>query len=99
MVQTIVKYLVANTYKPLLVKYLSRNRQYSSHGIHLEIAPQVFHPGFFFSTKLLMRSLSNLQNKTLLELGAGSGLISMHAERQGAIATASDINAVAIEYL
>ncbi|HYC29462.1 MAG TPA: 50S ribosomal protein L11 methyltransferase, partial [Chitinophagaceae bacterium] len=101
MVQAIVKYFVANTYKPLLVKYLSKNREYTSNGISLEIPPQVFHPGFFHSTKLLLRAVCNLplKNKTLLELGAGSGLIAMHTERQGAIATASDINPVAIEYL
>jgi release factor glutamine methyltransferase len=88
-------------YKPLLVKYLSRNRMYTSNGITLEIAPQVFHPGFFTSTKLLLRFVNRLQlkGKTLLELGAGSGLIAMHASREGAKATASDINPVAIEYL
>lgn len=101
MVQNLVRYFVANTYKPLLVKYLSRNRQYASNGLSLEIPPQVFHPGFFFSTKLLMRCINNLElkGKTLLELGAGSGLIAMNAEKQGAKATASDINPVAIEYL
>lgn len=101
MVQNLVRYFVANTYKPLLVKYLQRNRQYTSNGISLEIPPQVFHPGFFFSTKLLLRSINTLplKGKTLLELGAGSGFIAMHAEKQGALVTASDINLVAIEYL
>lgn len=96
-----VRYVVANTYKPLLVKYLSRNREYNSNGLSLEIPPQVFHPGFFFSTKLLMRCINklDLNGKTLLELGAGSGFIAMQAEKQGAFATASDINPVAIEYL
>ncbi|MGB8193646.1 MAG: HemK2/MTQ2 family protein methyltransferase [Chitinophagaceae bacterium] len=98
---SLVKYFVANTYKPLLVKYLSRNRQYTNNGISLDIAPEVFHPGFFFSSKLLMRALSKLplKNKSLLELGAGSGLIAMQAARQGAVVTATDINPVAIEYL
>ena len=101
MVQNLVKYFVANTYKPLLVRYLSKNRHYTSNGITLEIPPQVFHPGFFHSTKLLLRAICNLslENKTLLELGAGSGLIAMNTERRGAIATASDINPVAIDYL
>jgi release factor glutamine methyltransferase len=101
MVQNLVRYFVANTYKPLLVKYLSRNRQYTSNGISLEIPPQVFHPGFFFSTKLLLRSINTLplKGKTFLELGAGSGFIAMYAEKQGAVTTASDINPVAIEYL
>lgn len=101
MVQTFVRYLVANTYKPLLVKYLSSNRQYTSNGITLQVPPEVFHPGFFFSTKLLLRAIKKLplHNRSLLELGAGSGFISMQAEKRGAIATASDINPVAIEYL
>ena len=101
MVNTLVRYFIASTYKPLLVKYLSKNRRYSSHGLSLEIPPEVFHPGFFFSTKILIAAVTNLplQNRTLLELGAGSGLIAMHASRQGAIATATDINPIAIEYL
>ena len=101
MVISLVKYFIGNTYKPLLVKYLSKNRQYTSHGLTLEIAPQVFHPGFFFSTKLLLKFINKLplRGKTLLELGAGSGLIAMHTARQGAQSTASDINPIAIEYL
>jgi release factor glutamine methyltransferase len=96
-----VRYVVSTTYKPLLVKYLSRNRLYANNGISLEVPPQVFHPGFFFSTKLLMRCINKLELKgrALLELGAGSGFIAMNAERQGAIVTATDINPVAIEYL
>ncbi|HYF31114.1 MAG TPA: methyltransferase [Chitinophagaceae bacterium] len=101
MVKTLVRYFIGNTYKPLLVKYLSKNRRYTSHGLSLEIPPEVFHPGFFFSTKLLLRAISHypLKNRSLLELGAGSGLIAMYASREGATVTASDINAVAIEYL
>lgn len=99
--QTLIRYIVANTYKPLLVKYLSSNRQYTSNGITLQVPPEVFHPGFFFSTKLLLRAILKLplHNRSFLELGAGSGFIAMQAEKQGAIATASDINPVAIEYL
>jgi len=69
--------------------------------IALQVPKEVFHPGFFFSTQLLLRHLSrlNLRNKRLLELGAGSGLISIYAARQGAKVLASDINPIAIEYL
>jgi release factor glutamine methyltransferase len=99
--QTLIRYIVANTYKPLLVKYLSRNRQYTSNGITVQVPPEVFHPGFFFSTKLLLRAILKIpiRNRSFLELGAGSGFIAMQADKQGAIATASDINPVAIEYL
>jgi release factor glutamine methyltransferase len=88
-------------YKPLLVKYLAKERPYSFRSIHLRIPPQVFHPGFFFSTRLLLKYTLglNLTGKTILELGAGSGLISIAAARAGAIVTATDINPVAVRYL
>lgn len=100
MKQFVVK-MVGRTYKPFLVRYLSVTRTYVYRGIRLTVPPQVFHPGFFFSTKLLLRFLrgQNLRDRSLLELGAGSGLISMIASRDGARVTASDINPVAVEYL
>jgi len=97
----IIKYLIGTVYKPLLAKYLSSTRTYRYKSVRLIIPPQVFHPGFFFSTKLLLNYLGNqsLQKKTFLELGAGSGLIALYAAKQGAIVTATDINPVAVEYL
>lgn len=95
------KYLTTRLYKPLLVKYLSATRAYTYKGIRMVIPPAVFHPGFFFSTRLLLRYIAtlSLKNKTLLEPGAGSGLISLYAARQGAIVTATDINPVAVQFL
>ncbi|HRO70068.1 MAG TPA: methyltransferase [Chitinophagaceae bacterium] len=63
--------------------------------------PEVFHPGFFYSTQFLLRHISSmsLQCQRFLELGAGSGLISIYAAKNGARVTATDINPVAIEYL
>lgn len=97
----LVKYIMGTAYKPLLTRYLSKTRMYSYEGIHLQIPPQVFHPGFFFSTKLLLRYISKdyLSNKTFLELGAGSGLLSIYAAKQGAFVTASDISSIALECL
>ena len=94
-----VKYIVGKTYKPLLVKYLSKTRSYSYRGINLEVPPEVFHPGFFFSTRLLLRYVAreSLDGKTFLELGAGSGLISIYAAKRGAAVVASDINPVALQ--
>jgi release factor glutamine methyltransferase len=65
------------------------------------IPPAVFHPGFFFSTRLLLRYIASLplKNSSFLELGAGSGLIGLYAARQGALVTATDINAIAIQSL
>lgn len=97
----VIKHIVAHTYKPLLTRYLSRIREYSYGDIHLQISPQVFHPGFFFSTQLLLQYITGLplQGMRLLELGAGSGLISIDAAQKGALVTATDINPVAIEFL
>lgn len=97
----ITRYLATVIYKPLLVKYLSKERPYSYKNIHLKIHPDVFHPGFFHSTKILLHYLGSLslRNKRFLELGAGSGLISIAAAKAGAVVTASDINPVAIDYL
>lgn len=96
-----LKYIVEKTYKPILVKYLSKPRLYKYKGIKLIIHPEVFHPGFFFSTKLLLKYIAKqpLKQKSFLELGAGSGLISFFAFKQGAKVTTTDINPIAIEYL
>ncbi|MGZ3924048.1 MAG: methyltransferase [Flavisolibacter sp.] len=95
----LVKYIVGKTYKPLLVKYLSKTRSYSYRGVSLEVPPEVFHPGFFFSTRLLLRYVAReqLEGKSFLELGAGSGLISIYAAKRGADVVATDINPVALQ--
>lgn len=96
-----IKYFADVVYKPFLKKYLSKTRHYKYKGIELIVPTEVFHPAFFFSTKILLRHVSHLslEQKTFLELGAGSGLISIFAATQKAIVTASDINPVAIQYL
>src|SRR5260221_1083115 len=95
------KHIVARTYKPLLEKYLSKTRMYKYEDIKLEVPPQVFHPGFFFSTQLLLNHIKqlHLKGKSVLEPGCGSGLISINAAKKGANVTATDINPVAIEFL
>jgi release factor glutamine methyltransferase len=98
---TAVKYIVGSTWQPLLRKYLSKTRRYRYKNIRLQVPSSVFHPGFFFSTHLLLDQIKtwSLQNKRLLEPGAGSGLISIYAAQRGAIVTATDINPAAIECL
>ncbi|MBK7632455.1 MAG: methyltransferase [Ignavibacteriales bacterium] len=84
--------------KSLYNIYSSKERSYSYKGINVRVMPGVFHPGLFFSTNLLIEYLSklDLENKTVLELGAGSGLISIYCAKQNAIVTATDINPTAI---
>ena len=99
--RSIFKHIVGQTYKPLLEKYLSKTRTYQYEDIRLEISPEVFHPGFFFSTRVLLNYVRKLplQDKFFLEPGCGSGLISIYAAKRGAIVTATDINTIAIEFL
>ncbi|RYD88706.1 MAG: methyltransferase domain-containing protein [Sphingobacteriales bacterium] len=97
----VVKYIVSIAVKPALVRYLSATRAYRYRNIVLQVPPEVFHPGFFFSTKLLLRYLCTLplRGKRVLELGAGSGLISIALAQSGAVVTASDINETALRQL
>ena len=98
---TAVKYIVGSTWRPLLRKYLSKTRGYRYKNIRLQVPSSVFHPGFFFSTHFLLDQIKSLplQNRRLLEPGAGSGLISIYAAQNGALVTATDINPVAVECL
>jgi release factor glutamine methyltransferase len=91
------RHIVARTYKPVLEKYLSKTRTYRYGSIRLEVAPSVFHPGFFFTSRLLLNYVKGipLTGKSLLEPGCGSGLLSIYAARNGATVTATDINPVA----
>jgi release factor glutamine methyltransferase len=97
----IVKYFFNLAYRPWLIRYLSITRTYTYKGIRLQVLPGVFHPGFFDSSKLLLRHVSRypLQDKSFLEVGAGSGLISLFAAGNGARVTATDINLQAVECL
>ena len=67
--------------------------------MRITIKPGVFHPGFFFSSLLLMDFIlkNELQEKKMLELGAGAGLLSLVAASHGARVTASDISKTAAD--
>ncbi len=94
-IKKIIQPLIWRLYK----SYYAVPRWYDYQGLHIRILPTVFHPGWFYSTKTLLDfiALRDLKNKKILELGAGSGLISVYASRQGAECTASDINPIAIK--
>jgi release factor glutamine methyltransferase len=93
-----LRQIVAATYKPFLKRYLRKPRRYSYKGIFMVVEPGVFHPAFFFSTKLLLKQIETMElhDKTFLELGAGTGLIAIYAATKGARVTASDISKNAI---
>ena len=85
--------------RKLVKVYTSKERGFSFKEIRVRIEPGVFHPGLFISTRILLNFAENLQlkDKFFLELGAGSGIISILAARKGANVYASDISSIAVE--
>jgi release factor glutamine methyltransferase len=101
LMKKIIRHIISSTYKPLVKKYLAKERTFKYNNLSLQIHPDVFHPGFFYSTKLMLAQLKKIpvEGKRLLELGAGSGLIALYAHQRKAIVTATDINPIAVDYL
>lgn len=94
--QTIIQRVLRALYN----RYKLKPRSYAYKGVKIEVLPEVFHPGFFFSTKWLLEFLLKnraITKKKILELGAGSGLISTYLAKGGGDVYASDINPKAVE--
>lgn len=79
---------------PLIFRWLNRDMNFSYEGITITVFRGVFHPKYFYSTKVILNFLDKieLEGKKLLELGAGSGIIAFYAEKKGAVVTASDVS-------
>lgn len=83
---------------PLTQWYLQKKRRYTFRGTAITVLPGVFHPGIFHSTVFILNYLEQqpLTGKTLLEIGSGTGLISIRAAKANALVTATDLSATAI---
>ncbi|MFN0274521.1 MAG: methyltransferase [Chitinophagales bacterium] len=90
----ILKKIFAGTLQPIIAKRINKTSFYKWNDITLRIPAGVFHPKYFFSTKYLLNYVLQLPiaGKTFLELGAGSGLISIAAAKNNAHVTATDIS-------
>lgn len=79
--------------------YTSRTRPFKYNGLFILVHPDVFNPRFIISTKIFLDYLNKqeLSSKRFLDLGAGSGIMSLLAASKGAVVTASDINPAAVE--
>ncbi|MBL7931193.1 MAG: methyltransferase [Bacteroidia bacterium] len=99
MLDTFRKKIASVFVKPYLTWYLGKERRTHLKGFDLLIKPSVFHPKYFFSSTYLFDFVNKLElrNKSFLEIGSGSGIISLLAFRKGAHVTSVDINPVAIE--
>ena len=67
-------------------------------GFNLRVSPTVFHPKYFGSSSILGRYVESLDldGKTVLDMGTGSGIIGLFAARKGARVTAVDVNVNAV---
>ncbi|PBQ32284.1 hypothetical protein CNR22_11040 [Sphingobacteriaceae bacterium] len=99
MLDALQKKLTTLFVKPLLQRYLRHDRTAHYRGFTLLVKPTVFHPAFFFSSGYLSDFVKglDLKNKRFLEIGCGSGLISLTAYRKGADVSCTDINPAAVE--
>lgn len=81
--------------------YYFKPRVFCYDNIHIKVHPTVFPPHLTLSTKILLDFITSfeLKDKSFLELGCGSGIISLLASKKGALVTATDINTKALEYL
>lgn len=93
---------IAHPFLKWLYDYRARKPYiYRYRGLELIINPGVFSPKGTITTELFADYLleKEWEGRTILELGAGSGLISFLLAQQGANVTASDINEAAVRGL
>jgi release factor glutamine methyltransferase len=80
---------------PLIFRWLNRDMNFSYEGITITVFRGVFHPKYFYSTKVILNKIE-LEGKKLIELVAGSGIIAFYAGKKGAMVTASDVSKATI---
>ena len=101
MLQTLLRKITSRFYKPILARYLTKPRSFYHEPFHFIILPGVFHPAFFFSTKFLLSYLkkTNFTNKSVVEVGAGNGLISFSLALKAKKVVALELSKVALKGL
>ena len=85
-------------YGPWAIRRVREQRSYRWRGLTLTVPTGVFHPGLFFSSGVLATEIEKRRpvGLTVLDVGCGSGLLSLVAARAGASVTAVDINPEAV---
>ena len=84
--------------KPVLRRYLSRTRNFNLDGLSLKVYPGVFHPAYFFSSGVFSEFIKTLalKERSVCDVGCGSGILGLMAYQQGARVTSLDISASAV---
>ncbi len=96
-----VKKVIRRVLQPILWLiyrwYNGREHWHTMDGIEICLEPSVFHPRWFLTTRTFVDFAKTkiAANSTVLELGAGNGLLALSCSKMGGIVTASDINPAA----
>lgn len=96
-----IKKVIRRAFQPILWLmyrwYNGREHWYTMDGIEICLEPSVFHPRWFLTTRTFVDFAKTkiAPNNTVLELGAGNGLLALSSSKMGGIVTASDINPAA----
>jgi len=86
------------TYHAYARAKLERTDRVRMLGLSLLVPPQVFHPGLSLSSKTMGKYVQGLplDRKRVLDMGCGSGILSLIAAAAGASVTAVDVNPAAV---
>lgn len=92
------KRIISKVLVPVTKAYLQKHRSAKLLGMILDVPPGVFHPTLYFSTKSMCRFLGSvdLKGKKLIEIGCGSGAVSIYAAKREAVVFSCDINPLAV---
>jgi len=88
-----VRIILETVSQPMYKLYSTTNSGWSYKGLDITVLPEVFHPNWFVTSRMLLDYLEllDLRDKEFLELGCGSGTQACRAVQKGAIGYASDI--------
>ncbi|MBN1251026.1 MAG: methyltransferase [Bacteroidales bacterium] len=101
MLNNLIKKILAPFWQKLYKYKSGRKHIYRYKNLKIVINPSVFSPKWTFATKIFLKYIEkiDIENKTFLELGCGSGIVSLMAAKKNAKVYASDINENAIKGL
>ena len=97
-IKKIVRWAINIPYREYVLKKISQKSEVTIFRMRLKTHPEVFHPLYFHTTKILIRAISKLpmDGRQVLDMGTGSGAVGIFAAQAGGKVTACDINPAAV---